>query len=263
MTTTIRSLYYAGWANLSVFPMTVRAAVVLGTIVVLIWVIARPLFFKFLLLLLWLAGVFVKLICLLGGKLLGITARKSPEQYAVRYNRLADLMGRCNERLLKWRERLSGKHKFRLGQMLLFYGALMLLVALPNLLEPVVSEEYLPYFSAASDLYQRIEAPALRTSAAYSPLFFSKHETPEQKAVLEEEPNSEVWLPLSERGQNGSNLRGGPGKNNPVLDTLNGDTQVLYLGEQSGRWVHVRTEEGTEGWIHDSLVTGVPEGAAE
>lgn len=261
--TEIRNLYYAVWANLSVFPMVARAAIVLAAAVVLVWVIARPLFFKLLWLLLQLASLLVKFICLLGGKLLGITSRKSPEQYAARYNRMAGLMGQCNERLLKWSERLLRKHKFHLGRMILLYGVLMLLIALPNLLEPVISEEYLPYFSAVSNLYQRIEAPALRTSAAYSPLFSSKYDEAEQDQNTEEEPAPGVWLSLSERGKNGSNLRAGPGKDNPVLDTLNGDVQILYLGERSGRWVHVCTEGGTEGWIHDSLVTGVPEESAK
>lgn len=261
--TTIRNLYYAVWANLSAFSVTVRAAIVLAAAVVLVWVIARPLFFKLFLLLLRLASLLVKLICLLGGKLLGITARKSPEQYAARYNRLADLMSRCDKRLLKWSERLSMKQKFHLGRMLLLYGVLLLLVALPDLLEPMISEEYLPYFSVVSNLYQRIEAPVLETSAAYSPLFSSKHEVPEEDLAPAEDPVSEVWLPLSEQGRNGSNLRAGPGMDNPVLDILNGDIQVLYLDERSGRWVHVRTTDGTEGWIHDSLVTGVPEEVVE
>lgn len=261
--TTIQNLYYAVWANLSTFSVVVRAAIVLAAAVVLVWVIARPLLFKLLLLLLRLAGMLVKLICLLGGKLLGITAGKSPEQYAARYNRLADLMGRCNERLLKWSERLSGKHKLHPGRMLLLYGVLVLLVALPNLLKPVISEEYLPYFSAAYNLYQRIEAPALKASSAYSPLFSSKDDAPEQDFVPAEDPAPEVWLPLSERGRNGSNLRAGPGTDNPVLGTLSGDIQLLYLGERSGRWVHVCTADGTEGWIYDSLVSGVPEESAE
>jgi len=37
----------------------------------------------------------------------------------------------------------------------------------------------------------------------------------------------------------------------------------LLRNERSGRWVHVRTEDGVDGWIHDSLVTGVPAEALE
>jgi len=259
----VRNLYYAIWANLSTFSVIVRAAVVLAAVIVLVWVIGRPLFFKLLALLLRLGGLFVKLICLLGGKLLGVTAKKSPELYAARYNRLADLTGRCNERLLKWSERLSGKRKFHPGRMLLLYGILMLLIVLPNLLESVVSKEYLPYFSVVSDLYQKMETPALEAAAAYSPLFSSSHGDTAEESDPEENLTPEVWLSLSEQGRNGSNLRAGPGKKNSILDVVEGDEQVLYLDERSGRWVHVRTEDGVEGWIHDSLVTGVPEEASE
>ena len=261
--TGIRDLYDAIWANLSAFSVTARAAIVLAAAVVLVWVIVRPIFLKLLLLLLRLAGLLVKLFCLLGGKLLGITARKSPEQYAARYNRMASLMGRCDERLHKRSEQLSGKHKFHLGRMLLLYIGLMALIVLPNLLEPLVSEEYVPYFSAVSNLYQRMEAPALKKSAVYSPLFSRKYDTPDQDFISVEDTAPEVWLPLSEQGRSKSNLRSGPGTDNSILDTLSGDMQVLYLGERSGRWVHVCTADGIEGWMHDSLVTGVPEETAE
>jgi len=259
----IRNLYYAAWANLSEFSVTIRAAIVLAVLVVLAWVIVRPLLFRLLLLLLKSAGLLTKLICLICGKILGITFRKSPEKYAVQYNRMAELMGRCNERLVKWSENLAGKRKFHLGWMLLLYGVLMLLICLPTLLKPVVSEEYIPYFSFASDLYRRAEAPALEAAALYSPLFSSDSDDTVEEPEPEEEPADEVWLSLSERGINGSNVRAGPGESNKVLCTVKGDIQLLYLDEINGRWVYVRTEDGVEGWIHDSLVTGVPEQALE
>lgn len=257
--TMIRDLYYAAWANLSAFSVTIRAAIVLAVLVSFVWVIARPLFFKLLLLLLKLTSLLTKLVCFICGKILGITFRKSPEQYAARYNRMADLTGRCNERLLKWSENLAGKHKFHLGRMLLLYGVLMLLIGLPTLLEPVVSEEYILYFSFASDLYQRAETPALEAAAVYSPLFSSEGDSIVEEPDSEEDLVPEIWLSLSEKGINGSNVRAGPGENNKVLCTVEGNTQVLYLDERNGRWVYIRTEDGVEGWIHDSLVTGVPE----
>lgn len=264
--TMIRNLYYAAWANLSQLPMIGRAAIVLAVLVVFIWTATRPLLRKLLVLLLQLLNLFVKLICLIGGKILGITAKRSPERYAARYNRMVDLMGRCNERLLTWSARLKNKHQFHLGRMLLLYGVLMVLVSLPALLKPIIAEEYIPYFSLASNLYQKIETPALKAAAAYNPLFssFSSKEN-----VDTEEPNPvedlppEIWLTLSERGWNGSNVRTGPGKDHRSLGVIMGDTQILYLGERDGRWVHIQTEDGMEGWIHDSLVIGLPEEPSE
>ncbi len=263
--TKIRDLYYAAWANLSGFSMHIRAAIVLAVLVIFAWIIARPLFFKLLRLLLRATGGLTKLICLIGGKILGVTARRSPEQYAARYNRMVDLAGRWNERLLNWSNRLAGKRKFYPGQMLLLYGVLMLLVGLPALLEPVISKEYMSYFSFASDLYQKMEAPTLEAAAAYSPLIANNGGVTVEVSDPEDEPApgealpQEVWLSLSEAGQNGSNVRAGPGTDNQVLSVVSGDAQVLYLEERSGRWVRVRMADGIEGWIHDSLVTGIPE----
>ena len=259
----IRNLYYAVWANLSELPMIARAAIVLAVLVAFIWMIARPLLFRLLLLLLHISSLFIKLICLIGNKILGITARKSPEQYAARYNRMADLTGRCNERLLTWSTRLKDKHQFHLGRMLLLYGVLMLLISLPTLLKPIIAEEYIPYFSFVSNLYQKIEMPALEVAAVYSPLFSSEESIDAEEPDPTEDLSPDVWLSLSEQGRNGSNVRAGPGKDYQALGTIAGDIQILYLGERNGRWVHIRTEDGIEGWIYDSLVTGVHEEPSE
>lgn len=261
--TVIRDLYYAAWANLSQLPMIGRAAIVLAVPVVFIWMAARPLLRKLLVLLLQLSSLFVKFICLIGGRILGITAKRSPERYAARYNRMVDLMGRCNERLLTWSARLKNKHQFHPERMLLLYGVLMALVSLPALLKPIIAEEYLPYFSLASNLYQKIEAPALKAAAPYSPLFSSKETGDTEELDPADALPSETWLTLSERGWNGSNVRAGPGKDQRSLGVIMGDTPILYLGERDGRWVHIQTEDGMEGWIHDSLVMGLPEEPSE
>lgn len=256
----IRDLYYAAWANLSALPMCARAAIVLAILVVFAWVMIRPLLFKLLWLLVRAAAGLIKLLCLIAGKILSITAQRRPEQYAARYNRMVNLAGGCNERLLNLSNRLGSKQNFHPGRMLLLYGALILLIGLPSLLEPVISKEYIPYFSFASDLYQQLEAPALTAAAAYDPLI--KNDGAAMKdPVSGEEPPQEVWLSLSDVGKGGSNIRTGPGTDNQALCVIEGDTQVLYLEERSGRWVHIRTVDGVEGWIHDSLVAGLPEEA--
>lgn len=256
-------VYYAIWANLSMLPLIVRAALVLAVVVLFVWLLVRLALFRLLALLLRAAGTLVKLLCLLGQKLLGLIMRGSSERYGACYNRLAGLTGKWNERLLHWSKRMSGKHKSHLGHVFFAYVILIFLIGLPNLLGSVISEEYISYFSAAADLYQRLEAPALERAASYSPLFAISHGGSAENPPSGETPGSEVWLPLSERGQGGSNLRAGPGKENQVVDTISGDEQVLYLYEQSNGWIHVCTADGIEGWIYNSLLTGVPEDASE
>lgn len=268
--TVLRNLYYAMWSSLSVLSLTKRAAIVLAAAVLIVWLIARPLLLRILALLCRLASMLVKMFHLICGKLLGITAKKSPERYAASYNRLADVTGRCNKRLLEWFARLATGHKLHLLRMFIVYGVLVLLVALPNIAGAVVSEEYIPYFSAVSTLYQKAESPVLERSAAYRPLFSGdggavEDDASEEPHFEEDEPEEvaaeELWLSLSEIGRYGSNLRAGPGSQNKLLGTLANDDQVLYLNEQSGGWVRVQTSNGVEGWIHSSLLTDVPAAA--
>ena len=105
--------------------------------------------------------------------------------------------------------------------------------------------------------------PALEVAAVYSPLFSSEESIDAEEPDPTEDLSPDVWLSLSEQGRNGSNVRAGPGKDYQALGTIAGDRQILYLGERNGRWVHIRTEDGIEGWIYDSLVTGVPEEPSE
>ena len=70
-------------------------------------------------------------------------------------------------------------------------------------------------------------------------IFLGDHRFKKSRQPNQQLPQ-EVWLSLSEAGQNGSNVRAGPGTDNQVLSVVSGDAQVLYLEERSGRWVRVR-----------------------
>lgn len=52
-----------------------------------------------------------------------------------------------------------------------------------------------------------------------------------------------------------SNVRNGPGLEFRVLTTLESGTSVIGYSHK-GSWVRVRLEDGTDGWIHQSLVSG-------
>jgi SH3-like domain-containing protein len=53
-----------------------------------------------------------------------------------------------------------------------------------------------------------------------------------------------------------ANVRARPGTSHPVVFTAERAVNLLVL-DRTGRWLHVRHEVG-EGWVHDSLVWGVP-----
>lgn len=267
--TMLNDVYYAAWASLSVLSVTERAAVVLAVAVLFVWLIARPILFKLLALLCRMGAGFVKAAFVINGKIIGLTAKRTPERYAAAYNGMADFSERCYNRMLERSAKLAARHKFHFFRMVIVYGILILLIALPDFVGKVVSEEYLPYFSGVSNLYQKIEGTILEKSRAYPPLFPGSYNTVEEDLTFEEvEPDEdepeedapeEVWLSLSEIGRYGANVRAAPGANNRIVATLANDDKVLYLNEQSKGWVYIRTTGGIEGWINSSLLTNVPE----
>lgn len=71
-----------------------------------------------------------------------------------------------------------------------------------------------------------------------------------------------VMYCLSEDGINGSNLRKEPGKKGEVVSVLEGDVvmEQLEVQEYKGTlWVHVKLEDGRQGWISRKLVQEIEE----
>ncbi len=61
--------------------------------------------------------------------------------------------------------------------------------------------------------------------------------------------------PLSLQVTRRSNVRDGPGLEARVVTTLERGTSVIGYSYK-GSWVRVRLDDGTDGWIHQSLVSG-------
>jgi SH3-like domain-containing protein len=53
--------------------------------------------------------------------------------------------------------------------------------------------------------------------------------------------------------QNGCQLRGGPGTDQPVLIKIDKGVPFKVL-KREGRWIQVEHADGDKGWLHDSLV---------
>jgi hypothetical protein len=70
-----------------------------------------------------------------------------------------------------------------------------------------------------------------------------------------EAPGGETLFapPLAFTVRTTSNLRRGPGREFDVIDTLDTGTAVTGYGSK-GKWVRVKRQDGTEGWIHQGLL---------
>lgn len=63
-----------------------------------------------------------------------------------------------------------------------------------------------------------------------------------------------TWQPTHRVAQGARvNLRGGPGTQYPIVDTLEPGTELRFLGEQeqvgSATWLHLELRDGRDGWI--------------
>ncbi|MBE0688777.1 MAG: SH3 domain-containing protein, partial [Anaerolineae bacterium] len=75
-------------------------------------------------------------------------------------------------------------------------------------------------------------------------------------------PAAESLLTAIVISANGANLRGGPGTDFRVVAGMARNSQVTVLGyNDTGDWVNVRLEDGTEGWVSSGLIVIVEETA--
>ena len=247
-------IYYAVWASLRTLPLPYRATIVTIAVFFLVWFGARRIFLLLYKLLLWLLEKVVVLLFFLGLLLLSPLAQGSAAKYVKYCNGLIDVAGCWGEGL---RKRL-GRAKWQLRPRWMALFALIFFV--PVLLPAWLGSGIPPQYHRALELYMRLEASTLERAAAYEPLFaISSAGSIPAFGEPAPEANHETWLTLSKKGQAGSNVREGPGTEYASLSTVSGEAQLLYLDEQSGNWLRIRCQNGTEGWIHVSLIQDPPD----
>lgn len=104
--------------------------------------------------------------------------------------------------------------------------------------------------------YNRIEQRTFEQLTIYE----KRREVEKKKNQEPMEPVMDTYLRLTEKGVGGSNIRQMPDKNSEVVTVIEGDIQFIQLELSSeGDWVKIRLGDGTEGWIHSSLVEPVEE----
>lgn len=253
------SLYYGIWATMIQWPVILRAAVVMGVCFLVFWLF-MPLIFlaaswvlkgfdlilKFIYTILCFA---IQLLYHLGLNRLVVAVT----------NRLSSVMQILSSVILQAAEGLRRGKRPGKRTCLLIYGILLALIALPDLLGGVISKPYRKTVGFAQNIYLDLEKDTVEKAKEYDPIIKKKKSRKDrkEKAAEKETEKGEVWLSLTGEGVSGANIRSGNGKNYESVDIVRGEDRLLYLGKE-GEWIHVRTEEGVEGWISEKIVTGVP-----
>lgn len=259
------NIAYGFWAQIADWPMTARAALIIGFAFIVGFIILQLLYprifcvpFK-LLDTLW-KGVY----WILAGFL---RRRWSGDKYfqgAEKLNKISEIGEAFSLKLCKVQEKISKHRKVSFWRMLFLYGVLILLIGLPDMLQDKVSDEYLHYFSAVSNWYGNWEMRHLKAAEGHAPLFKKSQtiaaettEASDWEEEAETASESPVLLTLSKKGWNGANIREDASAKSGIIVSISGDIQLAYVEKRDG-WVHVVLPDGVEGWIKDSLVDGVP-----
>lgn len=262
------SIKYGFWAQMSMWPIIVRAGIVIGFTAICVYFLLKLIYPGIVCLPLKLLDIFLKGIfwtiarCL---EEIWILSGMNYPQRTERLNRILAIGDSMSTKLCRAKDRLARKKKISFVIILFIYGIVMLLIGLPNLLRDKIADEYLPAFSTVSDLYSRWESDKLEAAKGYTPLFKSAEETVPQTTEAietidfpEEDTGSQILLTLSKNGWGGANIRKEASAKSDIIVSVSGDVKLVYIGEENS-WVNVRLEDGTEGWIKSSLVDGLPE----
>lgn len=164
-----------------------------------------------------------------------------------KYNRFCETTeGRVNK-IHTMREEAK-RHGFRFKWLLVIYFAAAVSVLGPAFLEMDLDKP----LSYVLVRYLAVETEGLRIARLRQPPAALPKQTEE-----ETEQEQKTMYCLNENGRNGSNLRKEPGKSAQVVTVLEGDVVMEYIETQEFKgsvWVHIKLENGTEGWISGKLI---------
>ncbi len=262
------SIKYGFWAQMAMWPMVMRAAIIIGFLAICAYILLRILY----------PGIICQPIRFLDWLLKGIfwVAAKCREQLLIlsgvpylqraeRINRILAAGDHLSTKLGMLKSKVARKKKGFVGLILILYMGIILLIALPDLLRDKIADQYLPAFSVVRDWYSHWESNKLEAAEGYAPLFKDAEKTvPQTTEAIEttesevEETDSQIRLTLSKKGWGGANIREEASAKSGIIVSISGEVELVYIGEENG-WVNVRLEDGTEGWIKKNLVEGLLE----
>jgi len=262
----IARIYYGIWTMMLGWTVTARAALVIGFWTAVIYIFMPLLMKAFARLILILEMIVKYVVYPLCNAFAELVMKNSTLVVrAEALNKISGTMGRWSEWLKDRAKKVSRKRRISIIKVAIVYGTLIILIALPGILENKIDPAYLPLFSVASDTYHGLEKRTLSIASEQPPLFArasDEEETQEESTQTEPKQESteakeEIWLTLSEKGREGAYVREKPLKNSDSVTVISRDEKMIYLKKQDG-WVKVRLENGKKGWIGESLLVGVP-----
>lgn len=255
-------IYYGIWSMMLNWPLTLRAAAVLGVLFLLIYIF-WPVIFVLAALILRTLDLLIKglymVLCFLIQLLYYLGFHKAVVKIT---NGLSAAMHRASSILLKSSGYAFHAKRFRGYKYAVVYLICVLLIWIPGLLKGIVSPKYMDTVAGVRNLYLSMEQGTAEKAKQYEPLIKPgrKREKKGTETGKEEKQkeSEEILLSLTGEGISGANIRSGPGTEYDSIAVVKGDEKLWYLGREDG-WVRVRVEEGQEGWISQKIVTGLPE----
>ncbi len=256
-------LYYALWATMLGWPLLLRAAVVIGILFAMIYLLL-PLLFHIVSWLFRLFDLIVKILYYILCLIIQLFYHLGLHKWVVKTtNRLSLGMQKLSKGLLGGASKIRKRRRFRIVPYVICYLLCIGLIGLPDMAKGILYRTYLDKISVFRELYQDMERKTIETAKDYEPLFQvpekpQKDKKKNKKKDRKSDTNDQqIWLSLTGEGVSGANIRAGKGTEYESIAVVKGDDKLLYL-DAGKAWVHVRTEEGVEGWIRKNIVTGLP-----
>lgn len=247
----MKEIYYGIWATLRQYALLERALVIIAIVMLVLYllmpfgkyIIGWPLY---LFRLIWIYVVYflVQQFVYLKNR------NQNSQKLSRRMNKITDFFEKSEIKISKAIRLCNNKKRIRLRYFIAVYCLVIFLIALPNMVNGIVDEAYIDELATVRKFYHSLEKKPLNRAKDYSPLFVRKEEN-EQNI----EETKHIWLSLSGDGVGGANIRLGPGKDNQSIKIVKGEERLLLL-ERGDGWIKVRTEDGTEGWISEKIVSG-------
>ncbi len=270
-------VYYALWSQMSGWNVVGRAAVVIGVLLLILWIMGGTLISRLVGGMLWLCTYLVigiyRIIDLSVVSLIRIATRYSEESIDLT-NNFASSMETFHSFLYKWTKKLlayNGKRSKLLMLLLSIYCGIIFLIGLPFILDSLIHQQYIDAFSIPLNIYQHLEAPTIEKAKAYPPLFTSPPTSVDDDSFVPSAPAPiptpassptptpmpEIWLSLNDLGRKGANVRSDSNSKSEIITTLKRDDRVKYDLENNindSNWIYIQLEDGRTGWMHDSLL---------
>lgn len=151
----------------------------------------------------------------------------------------------------------------------LLWGILIFPICVSAVLVPRYQQSSWTVLSKISAFYDAIEEKVQIAGEGQEPFWRWRSEEIRQGEALEEteelkgteveteeETQQVIFLQLTERGKKkGSRVRQGPSKGSAHITTITGDVIVKRIGQdENGAWIQIELEDGTQGWIYNTLV---------